>query len=151
MTKPEFYFYHLERTTLTAVLPSLLEKTLAKGWRACLRFATQERLEAIDAALWTYRADSFLPHGTARDGNAGRQPIFLTTGAEAPNAPQALFLLEEAAPSLPLGLERVVRVFDGTDGAQLALARQEWKQAKANDHAVSYWRQDDGGSWRNAG
>ena len=30
----EVWFYHLERTALDQALPELLEKTLAKGWRA---------------------------------------------------------------------------------------------------------------------
>ncbi|MCK9910392.1 DNA polymerase III subunit chi, partial [Microbacteriaceae bacterium K1510] len=37
-----------------------------------------ERLAAIDLALWTYKEDSFLAHGTAKDGFAAEQPVYLT-------------------------------------------------------------------------
>ena len=76
----EVLFYHLERAPLERVLPSLLERTLERGWRAVVQSGSAERLEALDLALWTYNDESFLPHGTARDGDPARQPIYLTLG-----------------------------------------------------------------------
>ncbi len=77
---PEVLFYHLERQPLERALPALLEKTLAKGWRAVVQAASEERLAALDLALWTYADDSFLPHGTAKTGSADAQPVYLTAG-----------------------------------------------------------------------
>jgi DNA polymerase III subunit chi len=150
MTAPEFWFYHLESQPLQAVLPLLLEKTLERGWRACVRFTTAERLETIDSALWTYRDESFLPHGTARDGHAARQPLFLTLDAANPNGAQALFLLETATESEPARFARIVRLFENADEESKALARTEWKTAKTAGLEVSYWRQDAGGVWKKA-
>jgi DNA polymerase III subunit chi len=147
----EIWFYHLENQPLHAVLPVLVEKTLGRGWRAILRFSTQERLENIDSALWTYRDESFIPHGTARDGPPERQPVLLTTGSGNPNGAQVLFLLETATESEPAAFERVIRLFDGADGEARALAREEWKSAKAAGFAVSYWRQDSNGAWKKSG
>jgi len=148
MTAPEFWFYHLERQPLQAVLPVLVEKTLARGWRALLRFSTRERLETIDSALWTYRDESFLPHGSARDGYAGRQPAFLTLEDANPNGAEVLFLLEAAEEREPERFSRVIRLFDGVDEEAKALARAEWKRAKAAGFEVSYWRQDASGAWK---
>jgi DNA polymerase-3 subunit chi len=150
MTGPEFWFYHLESQPLQAVLPLLLEKTLERGWRASVRFSTAERLDTIDSALWTYRGDSFLPHGTARDGHATRQPVFLTLDAANPNAAQALFLLETATESEPARFARVIRLFGDADEEAKALARSEWKAAKEAGSEVSYWRQDASGAWKKA-
>ena len=66
----EIYFYHLERRTLEEVLPTLLEMSLKRGWRAAVQAASEERVEALNTLLWTYREERFLPHGTARDGHA---------------------------------------------------------------------------------
>lgn len=148
MTTPELWFYHLERQPLQAVLPVLVEKTLARGWRALLRFSTPERLETIDSALWTYREESFLPHGSARDGYAGRQPAFLTLEDANPNGAAVLFLLEAAEEREPERYSRVIRLFDGADEEAKTLARSEWKRAKAADFEVSYWRQDASGAWK---
>lgn len=144
----EVFFYHLERATLEEVLPTLLERSLERGWRAAVQAASEERVEALDTLLWTYREDSFLAHGTARDGPASAQPIYLTAGAGNPNEAQIRFLvdgadLEDAAP-----YTRVVFVFDGRDADAVSRARAQWQEAKAQGLSVSYWQQDSDGRWQ---
>src|SRR5512134_1496434 len=90
----EIDFYQLERRTLDDVLPTLLELSLKRGWRAVVQAASEERVAALDTLLWTYGEESFLPHGTARDGRAAAQPIYLTTSDENPNAAQIRFLVD---------------------------------------------------------
>ena len=94
----EVWFYHLERTGLDQVLPELLEKTLQRGWRAQVRARSAERIEHLDGWLWSYRDDSFLPHGLAEEPQAARQPVLLTTAADNPNEAHALFLVDGAEP-----------------------------------------------------
>ena len=143
----EVFFYHLERQPLDRVLPSLLEKTLERGWKAVVRVGNEQRLEALDLALWTYRDDSFLPHGTKADGQAELQPVYLTTGDEVPNASGVLFLVDGADTSEFEGFVRIVHMFDGHDSEALALARRQWKAAKAAGCSVTYWQQDGQGRW----
>jgi DNA polymerase-3 subunit chi len=143
----DVYFYHLEHQTLERVLPSLLEKTLARGWRAVVQAGSEDRLEAIDLSLWTYADDSFLPHGTARIGHASEQPIFLTVGSENPNGAGVRFLVDGAEASAFEGAERFVFVFDGRDPDALASARLQWKAAKAAGCTVAYWQQSQSGRW----
>src|SRR5688500_20282356 len=83
-TAAEVLFYHLERQPLERVLPTLLEKTLARGWTAVVQSGSEERLQALDTALWTYSEESFLPHGTKKDRHPAMQPIYLTLGDYAP-------------------------------------------------------------------
>ena len=149
MTTPptEVLFYHLERTPLEAVLPSLLEKTLERGWRAVVQAGSAERLSALDEALWTYRADSFLPHGTARDGHADAQPVFLTTGSDTPNGAGVRFLVDGAEPETYAGFVRMVFLFNGLDSEAVAQARAQWKAAKAAGCGVTYWQQSESGRW----
>ncbi len=151
MSGPEYWFYHLETQPLQTVLPLLLEKTLSRGWRAILRFSSTERLDAIDSALWTYRDDSFLPHGTMRDSFGEKQPIILTLDGDCPNRAQVLFLLELAQEQAPERFERVIRLFDGADEDAKAMARAEWREAKAQGRNVSYWRQNESAAWIKAG
>ena len=144
----EFYFYHLERRTLDEVLPTLLELSLKRGWRAAVQAASEERVEAIDTLLWTYREESFLPHGTARDGRASSQPVYLTAGDDNPNAAQVRFLVDGAILADASPYLRVAYVFDGRDQAAVARAREVWQEAKARGDAVSYWQQDVDGRWQ---
>ncbi len=147
--KSEVLFYHLERSPLERVLPGLLEKTLQRGWRAVVQAGSPERLDALDAVLWTYADDSFLPHGTAKDGHAAEQPVFLTLGPETPNGAGVRFLCDGAdAPDFETHV-RLVFLFDGNDEEATAHARGQWSAAKAAGCKVSYWRQSSEGRWEN--
>ena len=143
----EVLFYHLERQPLERVLPNLLERTLERGWRAVVQCGDAERLEALDGWLWTYRDESFLPHGTVRDGFSEQQPIFLTTGDENPNGAQVRFLVEGAVIADFAPYARVVHIFNGHDEAAVAQARLEWKRARTAGCEVTYWQQADNGRW----
>ncbi|GGE46819.1 DNA polymerase III subunit chi [Agaricicola taiwanensis] len=144
----EVFFYHLQRQPLERALPLLLSKCLERGWRVVVQAATDERIAALDDVLWTYRDDSFLPHGTARDGDPTDQPIFLTTGAENPNGAAVRALVEGAHPEAVDGYERVLILFDGADDEALATARAQWKILKEAGHSLAYWQQDDEGRWQ---
>ena len=78
-------FYHLMRSPLEAVLPRLLEKTRQAGKRAVVLAGSEERVEALNALLWTHDPDGWLPHGSDKDGNAPEQPVWLTEKDENPN------------------------------------------------------------------
>jgi DNA polymerase-3 subunit chi len=147
----EVLFYHLERQPLERVLPNLLERTLARGWRAVVQAGSEERLDAIDLALWTYHEDSFLPHGQRKAGYADKQPIYLTTGAETPNGAGVRFLVDGAKAETFSGFVRIVYLFDGADGEAKAVAREQWSAAKAAGCAVTYWQQTDDGRWERKG
>ncbi len=144
----EVYFYHLERQTLEDVLPGLLERSLERGWRAAVQAASEERVEALNTLLWTYREDSFLAHGTSRDGPPAAHPIYLTTEEDNPNAAQVRFLVDGAMLADASAYTRVVFLFDGRDAEATARAREEWQAAKAKGFEVGYWQQDGNGRWQ---
>jgi DNA polymerase-3 subunit chi len=148
----EVLFHHLERRTLEDVLPDLLERTRGRGWRASVRVGSAERLEALDAHLWTYSDRTFLAHGTAAEGHADRQPIYLPTEDENPNAADVLFLTSGAQPagwdaSELSAFARIVYLFDGRDAEALSSARAAWKSAKEAGFAVTYWKENASGKW----
>jgi DNA polymerase-3 subunit chi len=144
----EVFFYHLQRQPLEAVLPTLLQKSLERGWRALVQGTSAERLAALDDHLWTFSDDSFLPHGTDREANAADQPVLLTLGEGNPNGASILLLVEGAAmPADPSAYQRIALLFDGADPDALAGARSQWQAAKAAGHEVTYWQQDARGRW----
>jgi DNA polymerase-3 subunit chi len=144
----EVWFYHLQGHSLEGVLPNLLERSLERGWRVVVQAASEERVEALDAHLWTFRDDSFLPHGTWREAEAAAQPVLLTVHEHNPNAANIRFLIESAEmPSDAAAYQRVVLIFDGDDDDAVARARQQWTEAKAAGQEVAYWQPDDQGRW----
>ena len=149
--RTEVLFYHLERQGLEKVLPSLVEKTLERGWRAVVQAGTEERLAAIDLALWTYKEESFLAHGTAKDGHAADQPVYLTTAGDTPNGAGVRFIVDGAEVGDISGLVRLVYLFDGNDEEAVAKARAQWTTAKKSGCPVTYWQQGATGKWEKKG
>jgi DNA polymerase III subunit chi len=148
----EILFYQLKGQTPEQVLPALLLKSLERGWRVVVQGSSEERIEALDAHLWTWRDDSFLPHGTWRDNEAAQQPILLTLHEHNPNGADVRFLIEGAAmPSDTSAYERVVLVFDGEDADAVDAARARWSEAKSAGFEVTYWQADENGAWRRQG
>ena len=144
----EVWFYHLERTGVDRALPMLLEKTLARGWRALVRAPDADGVAALDDKLWTYADDSFLPHGVEDDAMSARQPVLLSAAVTAPaNGAQALFLVDGAEAGNLAGFERCILLFDGNDETALNGARARWARFKAEGHPVSYWKQSLEGAW----
>jgi DNA polymerase-3 subunit chi len=143
----EVLFYHLQRQPLEQVLPGLLEKCLERGWRVVVQFASEERRDAVDAHLWTFRDDGFLPHGTDKDGNAAMQPVWLTTGDDNPNNAGVRFIADGADLSDYSGYDRVVLLFDGNDPEAVDRARTQWSAVRAGGHDATYWQQSERGRW----
>ena len=147
----EIGFYHLTRSALEPALGQLLTKVLESDRRAVVMASSAERVEALTKALWTFRPDSFLPHGSAKDGHAEDQPIWLTDKPEVPNGASVLVLVDGAeADPLPDGVERVLIMFDGQDETALATARDAWRACQARGDKLVYWQQTDRGGWTKA-
>ena len=143
----EVLFYQLDRRPLESVLPELLEKCLERRWRTVVQVGSDERLMALDAHLWTYADESFLPHGTAKDGRPDAQPVYITASAENPNAATVRFLADGAEIDDYASYQRVVVLFDGNDSEAREKARASWTAAKGAGHEATYWQQGERGGW----
>ena len=145
----EVRFYHLTERPLEAVLPVMLERSLDRGWRAVVRGTDPARLEALSEALWTWRDESFLAHGTPSDGRPDLQPIWLTPEAANPNRANALFLVDgaEAVTDELAAMELSAILFDGLDNAAVERARAQWRAVTGAGLRAVYWAQDDRGAW----
>jgi len=142
----EVLFYHLENQPMERVIPVLLEKTLERGVRAVVEVGSSERAEALDRALWTYRDDSFLPHGIAGGEFDAEQPVLITTGPDNPNGAQFRFFTDRAVPQSADGYQRIVYLFSGHDPDAVAEARTAWRALRQGND-VTYWQQDENGRW----
>lgn len=145
-------FYHLQSQTLETVLPKLLEKAYETKKSIVVRIGNEERVEFLNGLLWTYSDQSFLPHGSKKDGNAELQPIWLTSSTDNPNMASFLFLVDGASASVEevAQFERVFNVFDGNVQNALLQARSFWKELKSEGINCLYWQQDEKGSWKQA-
>lgn len=146
----EALFYHLERRALEDALPGMVEKSLARGWRALIRADSAERADALDGLLWTYDDGSFLPHAQTGEGDSAAQPVLITVEDANLNRAEIIFYVGGAQPGDWAGLgalARIVLLFDGRDGEALGRARDAWKAAKAAGHDVTYWKESPSGKF----
>lgn len=138
-------FYHMQTSPLERVLPQLLERILRAEGQAVVMAASEDRVEALANMLWTYTPNSWLPHGTSKDGFAEKQPIWLTDREENPNAARFLVLTDGMSSSQMDTFERCLDLFDGNHEDMVAAARARWTAAKAAGHELHYWQQTDDG------
>lgn len=141
------WFYQLLHLPLEAALPKMLEMTLQREKRAVVMAGSEARVETLCDVLWTYRDDSFLPHGTRKDGNPTEQPVWLTEKDENPNGAAYLFLTDGAVSELIEDVERTHEVFDGRDADALEEARRRWRTYKNDGHDLAYYEQQETGGW----
>ncbi len=143
----EVLFYHLTESKLEDALPPLLDKSLERGWRVVVQAGDAERRDALDTHLWTFREDSFLPHGTDEQAFPADQPVLLTTTPDNANAATVRFLVAGAEPPSLDAYDRVIFMFDGYDQAEVETARGHWKRLKGEGHQLTYWQQNGDGRW----
>jgi len=148
---PEIAFYHCTRLTADAALPQLLEKSLEREWRVVVHLVSEQRLAQLDAHLWTYRPDAFLPHGSKKDGEPETQPVYLTTANDNPNDADARFFLGGVSPAACLAdpklapKERIVILFDEKD--DIVSLRIQYKDLLSHGLKQTYWQENEDGRW----
>jgi DNA polymerase III subunit chi len=141
----EWWFYHIEHTSLDAAIAPLIEKCLERRWRVLVVGKT-ETLDRLDRGLWTWRDESFLPHGRGRT-DPSKQPVLLSTEPTPVNNAKVALLLD-GSDADPSQFERVMVVFDGGDEAARAKARQQYKAATDSSGKARYFQQERAGGWK---
>jgi DNA polymerase-3 subunit chi len=141
-------FYHLSVTPLDRALPQIAEKVVASGARLLIVAGEEERRRHLDRLLWSYAADSFLPHGQAGSGDDDGQPVLIADAAVATNGARHIALVDGVWRDEALAFDRAFHLFDDDN---ICEARLAWK-ALADREGVErrYWKQNDAGRWEQA-
>lgn len=142
-------FYHLTRSPAEALVPTLIGRARAAGWRVELRGTDTRAIERLDDLLW--QGDGFLPHGLAGGPHDDWQPVLLTVAgpdAAAGVGADCLMTLDgaEVGTAECAGLQRICIIFDGNDPQAVDGARAQWRSLTAAGIAAEYWS-EAGGRW----
>ena len=143
----EHWFYHLEHATVESVLPMLLEKSLEKGWR-CLVKTTPDTLQYFDEFLWSFKDDSFLPHGRDDEPLADLSPVILSSTLQAADGADVVILLGGEDIEELSGVTRCLFMINGKNSDDVQNARARWVRLKKLGANLSYYQQDDRGRWQ---
>ena len=140
-------FYHLQSSTLDQALPRLVQKAVDGGHRVLVMAGSAERIAHLDALLWTWQPDSWLPHGNAKDGDAALQPVLLTDRDENLNGADILMLTDGAVSRQLERFDRCLTLFDGNDAEAVQKARDLWREWKDLGCSLTYYQQTERGGW----
>lgn len=141
-------FYHLTQAPLERALPQIAEKVLATGGRLLIVAADAAQRAKLDQLLWSYAAESFLPHGQAGGEDDVRQPVLIAEGPDAANGARNIALVDGVWRDEALGFDRAFHFFDED---RIAEARTAWKGlAERADVTRNYWKQNEAGRWEKA-
>lgn len=140
-------FYHLERQSLEQVLPSLLKKALSNGHRILVKTPDEREAERLAQHLWSFDQDSFIPHGTKKDGNAQAQPVWLSANDDNPNEADVLILVGGAQSDQVASFKLCCEMLDGRNPEAVSAGRTRWKAYDEAGHDLTYWQQSAQGGW----
>ncbi|MFZ8923722.1 MAG: DNA polymerase III subunit chi [Candidatus Puniceispirillaceae bacterium] len=141
-------FYQIGQAGLETVLLMLLKKTLAAKKKALI-LCPMPAANALDAALWSHEAESWLAHGLDDADGTDHCNIWISSdmAANQINA-EFLFMLHGSVPATLQMFERGFYLFDGRSDAQLAQARTQWKAWQdLSDGQLGYFYQNAQGGW----
>lgn len=145
----ELRFYHLQKTSIYDALPVIVSKAYGTGKNVIIRTGQESVIKKLDEELWSFSSSSFIPHGTKKDKNPEDQAVYITDGMENPNKAEILFLVMGANEENIESFDLVCEVFNGADNDELIAARAKWKEHKDSEIKLTYWQQQDDGSWVN--
>jgi len=143
----EIRFYHLQSQTQEQALPLLVSKAFEKGLRVVVKLRNAGEVNEMDTNLWAYDANSFLPHGSAKTGNAAAQPVWITCEDENPNDASVLIIGQGAQSSIHSDFTLCCEIFSGYDEVAVQEARKRWKEYKEQGFDITYWQQNERGGW----
>jgi DNA polymerase-3 subunit chi len=136
-------FYQLAGTSAEDVIANLAEKVLAGGGRLLVIAEDEAFLTRLDRILWDQVPTGFLPHGIAGGADDARQPILLSTTADAPNLARNMLIADGEWRDAALSYDRSFYLFDNgsLEGARLA-----WKLLAGREGVERrYWAQEGRG------
>jgi DNA polymerase-3 subunit chi len=137
-------FYQLAGTPAEQVIASIAEKVVEGDGRLIVVAEDEPFLTKLDRILWDQGAAAFLPHGLAGGSDDARQPVLLTTSADAPNQARNMLIADGIWREAALTYDRGFYLFDDStlEGARLA-----WKLLSGREGIERrYWAQE-GGKW----
>ncbi len=141
-------FYHLTATPLDRALPQIAAKVVESGARLLIVSARDDQRADLDRLLWTYRADSFLPHGQIGTGDNTLQPILIAADVNAANAARHIALVDGEWRDDALDFDRAFHFFED---AHIQPARKAWRDLNGREGVERrYWKQNDAGRWEQA-
>ncbi|WP_133511914.1 DNA polymerase III subunit chi [Candidatus Thiosymbion oneisti] len=90
----------------------LVERIYGTGQRTLIQVPDREQARHLDRLLWTFRQQSFLPHGLVNDSDRALTPILIGHGEDPGEENQVLINLSLEVPAFFERFERLCELID---------------------------------------
>ncbi|MBF0424536.1 MAG: DNA polymerase III subunit chi [Magnetococcales bacterium] len=132
------------------LIATLAAKAIERGLRAVVVVADLEQARLLDAFLWRFPDDGFLPHGLADEPDPERQPLLIATAPGDSNAATVLIAAADRPIADPgrfdLIIDFAVTSADPDQAGNLA-SRQRYGHYRQLGCRMEYWVQKPAGGW----
>ena len=109
----------------------IAERTYTQGNRLQIIAADQKQAVRLDDLLWTFRPDSFVPHGLfAEEKDEPPQPVVITTKLEPIPGIETLLMLNYCPIELVGQFSQVIHFIIVDNQERLQASREYWTQLK---------------------
>ena len=127
--KSEINFYQVDETIIKSLAP-LLIKVLEEKKKALVFCANQDQVKEIDASLWSYGRNKFIPHVTISDREfvMERQPILITDKEENSSKADYLVFLSEPSEAFISKFSRVFYFYEEGKFAAKSKPKNSYKK-----------------------
>ena len=106
----------------------LAEKGWQQGYKVLLRVADADQAKVLDELLWTFRQESFVPHGLHDEDPEAA--VIITHGDAPPDSGGLLINLADDVPQRADRFQRIADIVAATDAAKNA-GRQRYRAYRA--------------------
>ena len=135
MTQIDFYVLPRDGSLpVVNAVGRIAEKAVSRGHRIFVSVCDEEQAHTFDSALWTFRAESFLPHALVGDGS--EEPVSI--GWLEPPLEQNDVLINTTGVILDY-FSRFTRVAEivAPDDSSLASSRNAWRFYRDRGYSLS--------------
>lgn len=133
----EINFYQCDESLVKSIAPLML-KILEENKKAFIFSSDTARTQEIDAGLWSYGKNKFIPHILISDKNfvLERQPILISDKEENSNKADYLVLMEEVSEDFISNFSRIFYFYDSLnlDAAKKTAKKYQKLATKFNSY-----------------
>jgi len=115
----------------------IAERARADDQRVLIHCPNLALARELDRLLWTYREESFLPHGLVGETNAALTPVLISADGEPASEDQVLINLSPEVPEFFARFERLCEPLDH-DPAVRQAGRTRWKYYRDCGYRVEH-------------
>jgi DNA polymerase-3 subunit chi len=120
MTQVDFYVLKSNANGNRYMLACrIAEKAWAQGHRVLIHTQSPEDAKHMDRLMWTFRDQSFVPHGLIETANAVLNPVLIGSAGGAGDEHEVLVNLADEVPNFFSRFERVAECVDSDESVRL--------------------------------